>query len=82
MPQALHDLKIIDLTQHLAGPFCTMLLADMGATVYKIEPSWGDASRSSPQYPKVGDQSSYFMHVNRNKKSIVLDLKSPKGVEA
>jgi crotonobetainyl-CoA:carnitine CoA-transferase CaiB-like acyl-CoA transferase len=82
MPQALHDLKIIDLTQHLAGPFCTMLLADMGATVYKIEPSWGDASRTSPQYPKVGDQSSYFMHVNRNKKSIVLDLKSPKGVEA
>ena len=81
MPQALKGLKIIDLTQHLAGPFCTMLLADMGATVYKIEPRWGDASRTSPQYPTVNAQSSYFMHVNRNKKSIVLDLKSEKGVQ-
>jgi crotonobetainyl-CoA:carnitine CoA-transferase CaiB-like acyl-CoA transferase len=58
-----------------------MLLADMGAEVIKIEPPWGDASRSSPQYPKVGDQNAYFMHVNRNKKSVVLDLKSEKGVE-
>ena len=76
MPQILEDVKIIDLTQHLAGPFCTMLLADMGATVFKIEPSWGDASRTSSQYPRVGDQNSYFMHVNRNKKSVVLDLKT------
>ena len=82
MPQALEGLKIIDLTQHLAGPFCTMLLADMGATVYKIEPDWGDASRTSPQYPTVNDYNSYYMHVNRNKKSIVLDLKSEKGVQA
>ena len=81
MPQILEDVKIIDLTQHLAGPFCTMLLADMGATVFKIEPSWGDASRTSSQYPRVGDQNSYFMHVNRNKKSVVLDLKTEKGVE-
>ncbi len=82
MPQALEGIKVIDLTQHLAGPFCTMLLADMGATVYKIEPSWGDASRTSPQYPSTDGLNSYFMHVNRNKKSIVLDLKSEKGVEA
>lgn len=59
-----------------------MLLADMGAEVLKIEPSWGDASRSSPQYPQVEGQSSYFMLVNRNKKSIVLDLKSDKGIHA
>lgn len=82
MPSALKSLKIVDLTQHLAGPFCTMLLADMGAEVLKIEPSWGDASRSSPQYPQVEGQSSYFMLVNRNKKSIVLDLKSDKGIHA
>ena len=80
MPSALKGLKVVDLTQHLAGPFCTMLLADMGAEVFKIEPKWGDASRTSPQYPIVKGQSSYFMHVNRNKKSIVLDLKSEKGI--
>ena len=82
MQSALKGLKIVDLTQHLAGPFCTMLLADMGAEVIKIEPAWGDASRTSPQYPMVEGQSSYFMHVNRNKKSIVLDLKSVKGIKA
>jgi formyl-CoA transferase/CoA:oxalate CoA-transferase len=57
-----------------------MLLADMGAEVIKIEPPWGDASRTSPQYPMVEEQNSYFLHVNRNKKSIVLDLKSEKGI--
>jgi crotonobetainyl-CoA:carnitine CoA-transferase CaiB-like acyl-CoA transferase len=56
-----------------------MLLADMGAEVIKIEPSWGDASRTSPQYSTIGDQNIYYMYVNRNKKSIVLDLKSEKG---
>jgi crotonobetainyl-CoA:carnitine CoA-transferase CaiB-like acyl-CoA transferase len=58
-----------------------MLLADMGAEVIKIEPPWGDASRTSPQYPLMDDQNAYFMHVNRNKKSIVLDLKSENGVK-
>ena len=82
MTSALQGIRIIDLTQHLAGPFCTMLLADMGAEVIKVEPPWGDASRSSPQYPQVQGQSSYFMLVNRNKKSVVLDLKNAEGVEA
>jgi CoA:oxalate CoA-transferase len=77
----LDGIRIVDLTQHLAGPFCTMLLADMGADVIKVEPPWGDASRSSPQYPSVEGQNSYFMFVNRNKKSIVLDLKTREGVE-
>jgi len=78
---ALQNIRLVDLTQHLAGPFCTMLLADMGAEVYKVEPPWGDASRASAQYPTVKGQNSYFMFVNRNKKSIALDLKSEKGVE-
>lgn len=71
----------MDLTQHLAGPFCTMLLADMGADVIKVEPPWGDASRNSPQYPVINEWSSYFLFHNRNKKSIVLNLKTEKGVE-
>ena len=82
MTSALQGIRIVDLTQHLAGPFCTMLLADMGAEVIKVEPPWGDASRSSPQYPTVQGQNSYYMLVNRNKKSVVLDLKHEKGVEA
>jgi crotonobetainyl-CoA:carnitine CoA-transferase CaiB-like acyl-CoA transferase len=81
LTSALQGIRIVDLTQHLAGPFCTMLLADMGAEVIKVEPPWGDASRSSPQYPAVEGQNSYYMFVNRNKKSIVIDLKSEKGVE-
>lgn len=79
--KALNGLKVVDLTQHLAGPFTTMLLADMGAQVVKVEPHWGDASRTSPQYPAVKGQNSYYMFVNRNKKSLVLDLKSDKGVK-
>ena len=81
MADALQNIKIVDLTQHLAGPFCTMLLADMGAGVIKVEPPWGDASRSSPQYPEVKGQNAYFMFVNRNKRSVVLDLKSERGVD-
>jgi CoA:oxalate CoA-transferase len=82
LTHALQGIRIIDLTQHLAGPFCTMLLADMGAEVIKVEPPWGDASRSSPQYPSVEGQNAYFMLVNRNKKSVVLDLKNAEGVKA
>jgi crotonobetainyl-CoA:carnitine CoA-transferase CaiB-like acyl-CoA transferase len=59
-----------------------MLLADMGAEVFKVEPPWGDASRTSAQYPSIEGQNAYFMLVNRNKRSIALDLKSEKGVEA
>jgi len=81
MSSALQGVRIVDLTQHLAGPFCTMLLADMGAEVIKVEPPWGDASRSSPQYPSIEGQNAYFMFVNRNKRSVVLDLKSEAGVE-
>jgi crotonobetainyl-CoA:carnitine CoA-transferase CaiB-like acyl-CoA transferase len=81
LDSALQGIRIVDLTQHLAGPFCTMLLADMGAEVIKVEPPWGDASRTSPQYPSIEGQNAYFMFVNRNKRSIVLNLKSEGGVE-
>jgi crotonobetainyl-CoA:carnitine CoA-transferase CaiB-like acyl-CoA transferase len=57
-----------------------MLLADMGAEVIKVEPPWGDASRSSPQYPKLEGQSVYFMFPNRNKRSVSLNLRMEKGV--
>jgi crotonobetainyl-CoA:carnitine CoA-transferase CaiB-like acyl-CoA transferase len=53
----------------------------MGAEVIKVEPPWGDASRTSPQYPSIEGQNAYFMFVNRNKRSIVLNLKSEGGVE-
>lgn len=69
---------VIDLTRVLAGPYCTMLLADLGARVIKVEqPGTGDDSRQVG--PFIGDDSAYFMSVNRNKESIALDLKSPEG---
>jgi crotonobetainyl-CoA:carnitine CoA-transferase CaiB-like acyl-CoA transferase len=75
----LADVRIIDLTQYLAGPFCTMLLADLGADVIKIEPPGGDPTRKMGPMPpdtKGCDYGGYFASVNRNKRSVVLDLKS------
>jgi len=73
---ALKGLKVLDLTRVLAGPVCTMLLADMGAEVIKLEvPGTGDDSRGFPPF-KEGE-STYFINNNRNKKSIVLNLKDP-----
>lgn len=73
---------MLDLTQVLAGPFCTMMLADHGAEVIKIEPPQGDSARSFPPFP-AGDQrhdfGGYFQSINRNKKSVVLDLKTAEG---
>ena len=72
--KALEGIKILDMTRVLAGPFCTMVLADLGAEVIKVEvPATGDDSRTFP--PFKGDESAYFINFNRNKKSIVLDLK-------
>ena len=77
--RALEGIKIIDLTRVLAGPFCTMLLADMGAEVIKLEiPGKGDDSRTFPPFKR--GQSTYFINFNRNKKSIVLDLKKSSDV--
>ena len=77
--RALEGIKILDLSRVLAGPFCTMLLADMGAEVIKVEiPDKGDDSRSFPPFKK--GQGTYFINFNRNKKSIVLDLKKSSDV--
>jgi crotonobetainyl-CoA:carnitine CoA-transferase CaiB-like acyl-CoA transferase len=74
----LQGVRVIDLTRVLAGPFCTMLLGDMGAEVLKIEePTHGDDTRGWA--PFVDGSSSYFLAVNRSKKSVALDLKTPEG---
>lgn len=78
---SLNHLKVIDLSRVLAGPYCTMLLADYGAEVIKIEqPGLGDGTRQWGP-PWVGDQSAYFLTVNRNKKSMTLNLRAPEGRE-
>ena len=80
MPKPLEGLFVLDLTRVLAGPFCTMLLCDMGATVVKVErPDGGDDSRSFS--PMIGDESAYFMSINRGKKGITLNLKRARGRE-
>jgi crotonobetainyl-CoA:carnitine CoA-transferase CaiB-like acyl-CoA transferase len=79
---ALRDIRIIDLTQMLAGPYGTMMLADHGAEVIKIEPRGGDMTRSAGPY-RTGDTQKvlggYFQSINRNKQSVCLDLKSEAG---
>ena len=75
---ALCGVKILDLTRVLAGPVCTMMLADMGADVIKIEiPGKGDDSRAFS--PFQNGESAYFMNLNRNKKGITLNMKAPEG---
>lgn len=76
----LHGIVVIDLTRVLAGPYCSMMLADMGATVIKIErPEGGDDARAFT--PFVKGESAYFMSINRGKKSVTLNLKSERGRE-
>jgi crotonobetainyl-CoA:carnitine CoA-transferase CaiB-like acyl-CoA transferase len=78
---ALGSLRILDLTRILAGPYCTQLLGDFGAQVIKIEqPDLGDGTRQWGP-PWVGDQSAYFLSVNRNKRSVAVNLKTPEGQE-
>ena len=77
MVMALEGIKIIDLTRLGPGPFCTMLLADMGADVIKIEPPSGDGLRQWP--PITNGFSENFASVNRNKRSIGIDLRSAEG---
>ena len=75
----LAGVKVLDMTEHMAGPYCTMILADMGADVIKLErPGAGDSSRA------MGDGSErnpYFRYINRNKQSLTLDYKAPRGRE-
>ena len=76
----LNGLLVLDLSRILAGPYCTMILGDLGADVIKIEhPDGDDTRRWGP--PFVGGESAYFLAINRNKKSAAVDLKSSDGVE-
>jgi formyl-CoA transferase len=79
MTPPLDGVRIVDLTQVMAGPFCTMLLADLGADVIKVEPPSGDLSRSmgGRRLQMKGDDRAPFLALNRNKRSVVLDLKEP-----
>jgi crotonobetainyl-CoA:carnitine CoA-transferase CaiB-like acyl-CoA transferase len=73
----LYGLKVLDLTEHMAGPFCTMILADMGAEVIKLErPGKGDSTRG---WGDGSERNPYFRYINRNKKGITLDYKKPEG---
>lgn len=76
----LEGIRVLDFTRVLAGPYCTMLLADMGADVIKVErPKYGDDTRHFG--PFKNDESGYFVYLNRGKKSITLDLKRPEARE-
>jgi len=81
MVRPLEGIKVLDLSRALAGPYCTMMLADMGAEVIKLEmPGRGDDSRAWGP-PFIEGESAYFMSVNRNKKSLTLNLKKEKSKE-
>ncbi|XP_061522507.1 succinate--hydroxymethylglutarate CoA-transferase isoform X2 [Phycodurus eques] len=77
----LEGVRVLDLTRVLAGPFATMMLGDLGAEVIKVEkPGAGDDTRAWGP-PFVGSESVYFLSVNRNKKSVAVDLKHPRGAQ-
>lgn len=78
MQPALNGLKVLDFTRVLSGPYATMILGDLGAEIIKVESPQGDESRSWPPILK-GGESAYFMALNRNKKSITLNLKTDQG---
>ena len=79
MTRALHDIRVLDVTQVMAGPFCAMLLCDMGADVIKVESPAGDSSRRMAG--ARGSDSASFNAVNRGKRGIVVDLKAPGGAD-
>ena len=74
LSQSLNELKVIDFTQIAAGPTCTMMLADLGADVIKIESLSGELGRAF--VPWINSESVTFMSLNRNKRSVALDLKN------
>ena len=75
---ALEDLVVLDLSHALAGPFASTLLGDYGAEIIKIEPLEGDIARAWGP-PFYGGETAYFVNLNRNKKSVAIDLKHPDG---
>ncbi len=84
MPAPLDGILVLDLSRVLAGPFCTMLLGDLGARVIKVEhPAGGDVTRGwGPPVHEASGLSAYFLSINRNKESIALDLATPSGRES
>ena len=78
MAAPLAGIRVLDLSRVLAGPYATQILADLGATVWKVEPPWGDETRAWGP-PFVEGESAYFLAVNRGKKSLAIDLKHPRG---
>src|SRR5512145_619086 len=74
----LAGLRVVDLTRYIPGPYCTMLLGDLGADVVKVEePPFGDPTRVVP--PAVGDDTAVHQALNRNKRSVVVDLRTADG---
>src|SRR5215470_6473107 len=74
----LAGLRVLDMTQVLSGPYCTQILADLGAEVIKLESPAGDLARTmQPHF--IGEDSVYFVSLNRNKRSIAIDLKTAEG---
>ncbi len=79
--QPLDQVRVVEWTEALAGPYCGMLLGDLGASVIKVErPGKGDQSRGWGP-PFAGSESTYFLSANRNKRSLTLNLNHPRGVE-
>ena len=79
--QVLDGIRVVELTEALAGPYCAMMLGDLGADVIKVERrQTGDQSRSWGP-PFVGSESAYFLATNRNKRSLSLDYDQPLGAE-
>ena len=82
-PPALAGLRVLDLSRVLAGPLCTAILGDLGAEVIKVErPEWGDDTRQwGPPWAEgsAGREAAYFLAVNRNKRSIAVDMKTEAG---
>src|SRR3954452_25578813 len=79
-PRALEGVRVLDLSHALAGPYCTVLLSDYGAEVYKLEPRCGDMGRGWGP-PFSGGEAHFFLGLNRGKRGISIDLKPPEGIE-
>ncbi|PON13624.1 hypothetical protein C2W62_33380 [Candidatus Entotheonella serta] len=79
MATALHDITVMDLSQGLSRPICSMLLGDLGARIIKVEPLHGDWARELE--PRQGDESAVFTALNRNKESLAVDVSTPAGRE-
>src|SRR5215510_16570280 len=78
--QVLKEIRVLDLTQFLSGPFATQILGDLGAEIIKLEPPQGDPIRAVPPH-FVGNDSVYFLCINRNKRNVAVDMKVAEGRE-